>query len=165
MIFYKAMNLSLKPLKFAPGVWTDLMSDLKRRGGGRRESGAFLLAQVAQNDDVVCTWLPYDVLAPESLAYAYVRLESTAFSRLWAYCDEHQMKVIADIHTHPKKPIQSLSDRAHPMIAFSGHIALIVPNFAQNFPRPYDCSFNVYLGNHRWVNCYREQAEKLIYAP
>lgn len=165
MIYYKAMNLSLKPLKFAPGVWADLISDLKRRGKHHRESGAFLLAQTADDDNIVRTWLPYDVLAPESLNYAYVRLEPVAFSRLWAFCSKHQMKVIADVHTHPKEPVQSLSDRSHPMIALNGHIAIIVPNFAQNFPRPFDCSFNVYLGNNRWVNCYREQADKLIYAP
>ena len=141
------------------------MLDLKQRGHGRRESGAFLLAEVSRNDRIVRAWMPYDMLAPESLAYAYVRLESEAFSRLWTWCTKHGMEVVADVHTHPKGPAQSMSDRVHPMVALHGHVALIVPWFAQRNPRPFDCSSNIYLGNGKWANFYREQAEKHIVAP
>jgi hypothetical protein len=34
------------------------------------------------------------------------------------------------VHTHPGGARQSSSDRAHPIIARAGHLALIVPNFA-----------------------------------
>lgn len=162
MTFCKAMTLLPKPLEFAPGIWSSLMDDLRHRGGGRRESGAFLLAETERGDHVVRAWLPYDVLAPESLAYAYIRLEPDAFSRLWAWCAQNRVEVVADIHTHPSGPRQSPSDRAHPMVALRGHVALILPQFARRGVQPFDCSFNVYLGDQRWLSYVRKDAENLI---
>ena len=40
------------------------------------------------------------------------------------------LTVVADVHTHPSGAGQSDSDRAHPIIARAGHLALIVPNLA-----------------------------------
>jgi proteasome lid subunit RPN8/RPN11 len=45
-------------------------------------------------------------------------------------CRARGLTVVADIHTHPGGAWQSGSDRAHPIIARAGHLALIVPNFA-----------------------------------
>lgn len=164
MTYCKAKNSLPKPLEFAPGIWSALMEDLRQRGRGCRESGAFLLAEANRGDRVVRAWLPYDVLAPESLAYAYVRLGPDAFSRLWAWCADHQVEVVADVHTHPVGPRQSASDRTYPMVALPGHIALIVPCFAQRNPQPFDCSFNVYLGDRRWMSFMHKDAENLIVA-
>lgn len=141
------------------------MDDLRQRGQGWRESGAFLLADAVRRDRVVRSWIPYGVLSPQSLAYPYIRLEPAAFARLWSACRENQLEVVADIHTHPGGPRQSPSDRAHPMVALPGHVALIAPRFALHDPRPIDCSFNVYLGNHLWVSLLRRDAETHIIAP
>jgi len=152
----------MKPLEFAPGIWSSLMTDLYRRGGGWRESGAFLLRQAEETAPVVQGWLPYDELDPNSLKYAYVRLETYAFSRLWDICTEMKLEVVADVHTHPKGPRQSLSDRANPMISLSGHIALIIPNFAQGNVKPRDVSFNVYQGGGVWNSYFQEDAASMI---
>jgi proteasome lid subunit RPN8/RPN11 len=152
----------MKPLEFAPGVWSALMADLQRRGGGWRESGAFLLGQPTETARAVQTWLPYDELDPKSLNYAYVRLESNAFSRLWAICAEQKLEVVADVHTHPKGPHQSPSDRANPMISLAGHVALIVPRFAHGNVRARDVSFNVYLGGGKWISYFHKDAALLI---
>ncbi len=158
------MNSLRKPLEFAPGVWLALMDDLRRRSDGRRESGAFLLAKRDAADGIVRGWFAYDELAPESLTYNYVRLESAAFSRLWDRCSRQGVHVVADVHTHPLGPRQSPSDRAHPMVSLAGHIALIVPRFAQGNPRPRDVSVNVYQGDGRWSSFYKRAAEALIAA-
>lgn len=152
----------MKQLEFAPGVWPALMVDLYRRGNGRRESGAFLLRRAGEDKLVVWTWLPYDELDPTSLNYAYVRLESDAFSRLWAICAEQELEVVADVHTHPKGSCQSPSDRANPMISLPGHIALIVPRFARGNVKPRDLSFNVYLGCGKWISYFHENAASRI---
>jgi proteasome lid subunit RPN8/RPN11 len=141
------------------------MRDLRERGRGYRESGAFLLASRKADDNEVCTWLPYDELAPESLAYDYIRLETEAFGRLWDWCTERNLKVVADVHTHPTGPRQSESDRAHPMLALAGHVALIVPWFAQRRPRPCDVSFNLYKGGGKWSSYFKRNAAKRIIAP
>ena len=151
-----------KPLKFAPGVWCSLMSDLKKRGDGVRESGAFLLANRSRADRVVRCWLPYDELLPGALASNYVRLEPDAFTRLWAWCELEKVEVVADVHTHMRYPMQSISDRTYPMIAIPGHIALIVPFYAQHNPQPIDVSFNIYFGEQRWISYFHKQAERLL---
>lgn len=140
------------------------MADLRVRGGGRRESGAFLLAQRADRERTIQEWLPYDVLDPQSLRYAYVKLDTEAFPRLWDVCAAREVQVVADIHTHPLGPGQSSSDRSHPMVSIAGHVALIAPRFALGPVSPKDVSFNIYLGSGQWSSFYREQAAALIIA-
>lgn len=158
----KAMNSNCMRLEFAQGVWTGLMDDLRRRGRGQRESGAFLLGEIRDTGRFVHTWLPYDELDPGSLAYAYVRLSSDAFTKLWAICADHGLQVVADVHTHPLGPGQSPSDQANPMIGLPGHVAIIVPRFAAGNVRPENVSVNTYLGEKRWQNAFGAAAAELI---
>ncbi len=52
---------------------------------------------------------------------------------------------------------QSGADRDHPMIATPGHIALIVPGFAQSLVGARELGVYEYLGGHRW-QCYDGKA-------
>lgn len=142
----------MKRLEFLPEVWKGLMADLHRRGGGRRESGAFLLGQVTDDAKVVSEWVSYEDLDPASRKHAIIRLDTSAFPRLWQVCADRGVQVVADIHTHPGKPVQSQSDRAFPMLALAGHIALIAPRFARGAVKPADVSFNVYVGGGAWTS-------------
>lgn len=152
----------MKPLEFRTGVWQALMADLCRRGRAFRESGAFLLGKTNETGKVVHEWLPYDELDPSSLNFEYVRLGTNAFSNLWAECNVRGLQVVADVHTHPRGPRQSRSDRANPMISLAGHVALIVPNFAQGVVQPSDVSVNVYLGDGAWQSYFQRDAAALI---
>ncbi len=156
------MSSTVKPLEFQWEVWTSLILDLRKRGGGHRESGAFLLGHVGPTVKAVRAWLPYDELDPGSLNYEYVRLSTAAFSRLWTICAERDMQVVGDVHTHPLGPAQSLSDRVNPMVSIAGHMALIVPGFAMGEVTPADVSVNVYRGSHKWSSHFGSQAAALI---
>lgn len=159
------MSSSSKVLEFAPGIWRRLTLDLRERGQDCHESGAFLMARRDDPARVVHEWLAYDELDPEAFNHGYVRLKTAAFSRLWEFCDRRQLRVVADVHTHPWGPRQSNSDRAFPMIALAGHIALIVPRFAQDGPNPVDVSFNVYRGGGHWISVLGRAAASKIIAP
>jgi len=141
------------------------MLDLRKRGQGCHESGAFLLARRDDPERVVHEWLAYDELDPEAFNLGYVRLKTAAFSRLWEFCDRRLLQVVADVHTHPWGPRQSDSDRAFPMIALAGHIALIVPRFARGEPKPVDVSLNVYRGGGHWISVSGRAAASKIIAP
>jgi proteasome lid subunit RPN8/RPN11 len=158
------MNLFLKRLEFAPGIWKALMHDLWIRGSEERESGAFLLA-TRQQRSVVRHWISYADFDPEVQYRDYVKLETPAFGRLWDLCDQRSLEVLADVHTHPESPLQSESDRQHPMVSIPGHIALIVPNFARGDIAPVDVTFNLYRGDGRWASYRRREAAALIAAP
>lgn len=154
--------MNSKLLEFAPGVWLALIEDLRRRGRGVRESGAFLLGSQRAGVRVVTQWLPYEQLDPAALNFEYVRLESAAFGRLWDACAARGLEPVADVHTHPFGPRQSGSDREHPMISLAGHVALIVPHFAEGRILPVDVSVNVYLGGGRWKSHFEREAQARI---
>ena len=132
------------------------------RGDGQRESGAFLLGHQVGQIRRVEQWLPYDELDPKALSQGYVRLGTQAFTKLWAHCAQLRLEVVADVHTHPGVPRQSFSDRTNPMISSPGHMAIIVPNFAQGLVLPRAVSVNVYAGDKRWHSFSGRNAEERV---
>jgi proteasome lid subunit RPN8/RPN11 len=128
------------------------MRDLRKRGKGRRESGAFLLGVRGKKQDVVKKYIPYDELDPHALDSGIIVVRPIGFMKLWQDCKRLKLQVLADVHTHPGAwTDQSDSDRTHPMISQAGHIALIVPQFAASRC----CKFNGvgifdYLGDYKW---------------
>ena len=156
------MNFNRTLLEMDTVTWKGLMADLCQRGGARRESGAFLLGVASGGIRRVKGWIPYDELDGEALTEGYVRLGTQAFTELWKRCAELQVEVVADVHTHPENPRQSKSDRTNPMIAQPGHLALIVPNYAQGLVTPRTISVNVYQGSKRWTQFFGPDAEALV---
>ncbi len=137
-------------LVFAPGVWSGLLAGLAARGQGRRESGAFLLGQIDGDTARVTSVAFYDDLDPNCLTGA-ISFASEAYGRLWDLCAAREAQVVADTHTHPGGWVeQSATDRAHPMISMAGHVALILPNFAQGQLGARDIGVHDYLGNGSW---------------
>jgi proteasome lid subunit RPN8/RPN11 len=154
--------MSAPLLEIPAAVWVNLMAHLREQGGGVRESGAFLLGHKTDAGRVVQRFLPYEQLQPDALRGDYVALNASSFSKLWGVCRAEGMAVVADVHTHPKGPGQSRSDRANPMVALKGHIALIVPSFAKGNPRPRDLGLYVYEGNHQWASYSGSEVDRLL---
>lgn len=118
-------------LSISRWLWRRLISDLHHRGQDRRESGAFLLGVREGSRARVRNFICYDDLDPNALDHGYVTLHSRGLKSLWAQCRARQLDVVADVHTHPGRDTrQSSLDQRHPMIPVDGHVALIVPNFA-----------------------------------
>jgi proteasome lid subunit RPN8/RPN11 len=111
-------------------LWRRLLRELRRRGGGRRESGAFLLRARGAGNRRITRFICYDDLDPTSCPGA-ITFHAEGYAALWEYCREKSVEVIADVHTHPGPQVgQSEIDRRHPMVPVVGHTAMIVPNFA-----------------------------------
>lgn len=138
----------------APALWREALAELRRRGGDRRESGAFLLGErhvdATTERRIVRRFAYYDDLDPRCLDTGVVVFDGAGFGPLWALCRETGLEVVADVHTHPWEARQSDADRRHPMIATSGHFALIVPEFARRVPAMGELGLYEYLGAHRW---------------
>ena len=114
-------------------LWHRLVAALRERGRGEtRESGAFLLGyKTPEGPARITEFVLYDDLDPAALDTGIVRFDGRHFGKLWSRCRERNLTVVADVHVHPGGSGQSASDRAHPMIAEHGHIALILPDFAR----------------------------------
>jgi hypothetical protein len=131
-------------------LWRRLIAELKRRGGGARESGAFLLGDAGGCE--IKHFIAYDDLDPTALDAGIVSFQGIGFVPLWNYCRLRQMQVLADVHTHGGKWTgQSATDQRNPMVETPGHIALIVPHFARGNRRSLKgVGVYEYLGDHKW---------------
>lgn len=133
-------------------LWLRLVWSLRRRGEGRRESGAFLLGSRGDEDDRVRFFVCYDDLDPHALDTGIITFAPSGFSALWSRCRDLRCDVLADVHTHPDPtPQQSETDRLNPMIAEAGHMAIILPEFAQRWGwRFRNVALYEYSGNYTW---------------
>lgn len=137
-------------IKISVWLWMRLILQLRGRGLGRRESGAFLLGKVGSSriTRIIC----YDDLDPEAFESGIIVFRGFGFVPLWEHCRREGMMVLADVHTHPDAWTgQSDSDRSHPMVGQKGHIAMIVPYYAQrNLTNLRGIGIYEYAGDHRW---------------
>lgn len=132
-------------------LWRRLLVCLRKHGHGKsRESGAFLLGHRNGKRARISDFVLYDDLDPHCLDTGIVRFDGRYFGTLWALCKERGLAVVADIHVHPGGSQQSKSDRAHPMIAQVGHLAVILPRFAAGPVSRREIGFYRYQGGKCW---------------
>jgi len=124
---------------------------LRERGRGcTRESGAFLLGNRSNGRTQILDFVLYDDLDKKCLDTGIVHFDGRHFGALWELCKARGLTVIADIHVHPGGVQQSESDRAYPMIARAGHLALILPEFAAGRISRADVGIYRYRGAKQW---------------
>ena len=128
-----------------------------------RESGAFLLGENCGGRARIRSFVLYDDLDPGCLDTGIVRIDGRYFGDLWKICGQRVATVIADVHTHPGGSRQSDSDRAHPMIARSGHLAFIVPDFAAAPVCLEQVGMYRYLGSGQWQSIPRKSRTKFLH--
>nr|WP_298681676.1 Mov34/MPN/PAD-1 family protein [uncultured Dongia sp.] len=131
-------------------LWAATTDELHRRGKRIHEAGAFLLGRECGQRFEVTNVVFYDDLDPEAYSTGVCILHGPAFAKLWAICREHSLTVVADVHTHPGRALQSEADRRNPMIARAGHVAVILPNFATAPIRWDQVGIYEYRGRHLW---------------
>lgn len=137
-------------------TWFDGVAELRRRAGGRRESGAFLLGTMDKRR-IIREFVFYDDIDPNSLKTGMVQIDGRKLGTLWNYCRKKSCRVVADIHVHPGHFQQSSSDQANPVIAEVGHIAFILPQFATRGITPGAMGVYQYLGARQWRDRSYEQ--------
>ncbi|MFN8629188.1 MAG: hypothetical protein U0838_02370 [Chloroflexota bacterium] len=150
-------------IRFGRADWQDVIEQLQLRAGGRRESGAFLLARPADARRVSRV-LYFDDLDPGSLDGG-VHLRAGAFSALWDLCRQDALVVVGDVHTHPGDWVgQSEIDRGSPLVGREGHLALIVPRLASGRVLPRDIGLHRYDGGTAWTSWSGAEAAARVYA-
>jgi hypothetical protein len=126
-----------------------MVRQLGRRGGGRSESGAFLLADREGNRRRVTRVLYLDDLDSQCLQ-GNIHFDGRAYSKLWDICSAEKRVVIGDVHTHTGRCVQQSGiDAANPMVAQEGHVALILPNLATRPITAHEVGVHRYDGS-RW---------------
>jgi proteasome lid subunit RPN8/RPN11 len=144
-------------------LWRQGLTELKQRGGGKRESGAFLLGKRNGERRAITGFTFYDDLDPHCLDTGIIVFDGAYYNQLWQRCREQGLEVLADVHTHPGQAQQSSSDRTHPMVPKAGHIALIVPHFARHVCHMSELGIYEYQGNHCWQDHSGRDANQFFY--
>jgi len=93
-------------LEIPAALFATLVKELARRGGGVRESGAFLLAKATpeQDEPVTDAWRVvtciayYDDLDCHSLTGG-ITFGADGYTALGVVCRTHRIRVVGDIHT------------------------------------------------------------------
>jgi hypothetical protein len=142
----------------AARVWDSGVAELKRRAAGQQESGAFLLGRVCGDTRVIYDFFYYDDIDPNCFANGIVEFYGRKLGQLWSHCRVRSMSVVADVHVHPGSFGQSESDQHNPIIAESGHFALILPDYATRRVAPGDIGVYEYRGMRRWRDHSRQGA-------
>ncbi|HEY8949466.1 MAG TPA: Mov34/MPN/PAD-1 family protein [Rhizomicrobium sp.] len=132
--------------------WQQIVNELDRRGARRHEAGAFLLGVENGQRREISSVVFYDQLDPHAYDSGVCILHGDAFSKLWAHCRSKGLTVVADVHTHPGAGFQSHADRTNPMVATSGHIAIILPDFGRWPVDQRRVGIYEYLGRHEWID-------------
>lgn len=147
-----ASDLVRRRVAVSVWLWRQVVLELRRRGRGHSESGAFLLAPQNGAGNRVTSFVCYDDLDPNAYEGGAIAFHAVGHAALWERCREKGLRVLADVHTHPGSYVrQSSIDQRNPMIPLQGHLALIVPNFANT---PWwtlgTAGVYEYLGNFKW---------------
>jgi proteasome lid subunit RPN8/RPN11 len=133
-------------------LWNRGVNELRRRAGGRRESGAFLLGTTKGNTRRIRQFLFYDDVDATCFKNGIVEFDGSKFGIVWQKCRDLKMTVVADVHVHPCGFGQSWSDRDNPMIPNVGHLAVILPDYAARGRMPGGIGIYEYLGSRRWLD-------------
>ncbi len=133
-------------------LWARLLADLKRKGAGRGESGAFLLGRESAAPQLVSSYICYDDIDPRAQQDGAIAFHAEGYAALWQHCKGKAVQVIGDVHTHPGPNVrQSSIDQRHPMLPVVGHTAMIVPNFGRSaWWSLKDVGVYEYLGSFKW---------------
>jgi proteasome lid subunit RPN8/RPN11 len=134
-----------------PGrLWHAVTRELDRRGERVHEAGVFLLGRTRGERREVTDVVFYDDLDPNAYSTGVCVLHAPAFAKLWSLCRERELTVVADVHTHGGRAIQSEADRTNPMVARAGHVGVILPDFAVAPIRWDQVGIYEYRGSHHW---------------
>jgi proteasome lid subunit RPN8/RPN11 len=151
-----------EPIRIRRWRFRELVRELAKRGRGNRESGAVLLARTGDERRRVNEVIYLDELDPNCLQGG-ISMRGSAYTHLWALCRRRGLVVVADVHTHPTQHVaQSGVDKRNPLVARRGHLALIVPNFAQGKIKPEQIGVHQYLGDHRWAAHHGSAAARIV---
>ena len=150
-------------IEIALVLWQETVQELGRRSlGGSREAGVFLLAPAEEGARRVVGVAYFDELDPKCLI-GNIHIRASGFSKLWDLCDAENLRVIADIHTHPSTSVaQSSTDRANPMIAREGHLALIVPHYGTRPVQATEVGVHEYRGDRGWASWFGSRAARVL---
>ena len=141
-----------QPIRIPVLLWSRLLPDVRRRGRGVGESGAFIFGRQMDPSRKAVSYIAYDDFDPDAYQGGVIAFHAAGYAALSKHCREGSLEVLCDLHTHPWRDVrQSHIDQRNPMLPVIGHTALIVPDFGRAaWWSLGDIGVYEYLGSYRW---------------
>lgn len=95
----------------------------------------------------------------------YFHLSSESMSKLFQHLRENNLRIIAQVHSHPREAFHSFADSNGAIIRHEGALSLVVPNFGSgtNESNFLDNTAVFSLSNrNKWLLVQRQYVEKFI---
>lgn len=108
-----------------------------------------MLGRVIGDQRFVEDFIAYDDIDPTALQ-GIIMFDASRMDQVWRLCAERGLAVVADVHTHPGGYGQSKTDQDNPMIPQAGHLALIIPNYADRDYGAAQIGVYEFQGRNRW---------------
>ena len=80
--------------RFRSGFGRCVICDLRRRGGGVRESGAFLLGRDDANPARVTSYICYDDVDPAAYQHGAIAFHAAGCAALWQHCKKRALQLL-----------------------------------------------------------------------
>src|SRR5207244_10087357 len=91
-----ASDPTITTIKIPVWLWAGVIFDLRRRGDGVRESGAFLLGRDDRNPARVSSYICYDDVDPDAYQRRAIAFHANGCSAPWQQCRDKPPEMLVD---------------------------------------------------------------------
>ncbi|HEY6329643.1 MAG TPA: hypothetical protein VI756_09900 [Blastocatellia bacterium] len=116
------------------GLYTETLQEIRKRSGGRRESGAVWggLPGPLQDEQTASRLYMFHDLCDDAARRGYVELSEQAKFLLYRALASEGLRVVAAIHTHPTRWVGlSATDRRNQITSRVGSWSIVVPRYGR----------------------------------
>jgi hypothetical protein len=93
-----ASDPTISTIRLPVLLWARLIFDLRRRGAGKGESGAFLFGREGETAPRVTAYVCYDEFDPDAYQHGAIAFHAVGYAALWKHCKTNKLEVLADGH-------------------------------------------------------------------
>ena len=95
-------DADIKAIRLPILLWARVVRDLRQRGAGVRETGAFLLGRLdTENPRVTSPIFVMMMSIPTPISSVPSLSMPPGCAALWQHCREQKVQLLIDVHTHP----------------------------------------------------------------
>ncbi len=154
--------LDIECYEFQNGCFDEAYSFLKGAGNKYFEAVALFAGTIEENHAIinkVIFPLQESSRSKHGLMYT-VRGDELHRINTWLY--ENKLKLIAQIHSHPREAYHSDTDNEFPIVSTVGSLSIVVPNFAQASINHLNWAYYMLQSETKWQELNQADINQLI---
>lgn len=116
----------MKKMRCGKSLVQESLLRIRAAGKADRETVVLWLGRGSESEG----WVITECYHPRHFAeYDYFKIPAESMRELMRYLREKKLKLIAQVHSHPKEAFHSAADDAWAIVRYEGALSLVVPHF------------------------------------